>query len=125
MTAIAIPLENKQYWQDREDLENQITHLAGQINSANYRFLKLMAEFDAVDGWEGVGIKSFAHWLNFKCGISTTTAREKVRVCRSLNGLPLIEESFGKGEISYCFTTTVSRRLFHDDCFTTIPRCVP
>jgi hypothetical protein len=38
-----------------EDLENQITELAGQLNAANYRWLMLIAEFDRRAGWRWSG----------------------------------------------------------------------
>ena len=47
-----------------EILSDEITTLAGHLNAANYRFLKLLDEFDRHDGWAGDGIRSLAHWLN-------------------------------------------------------------
>jgi hypothetical protein len=43
--------------QSNQQLEDQITTLAGQINPANYRFLKLIAEFDRRQAWSGYGYK--------------------------------------------------------------------
>ena len=73
-----------------EALCDEITTLAGHLNAANYRFLKLLDEFDRHDGWAGDGIRSLAHWLNFKCGFGDLVAREKVRVARALRSLPTI-----------------------------------
>jgi hypothetical protein len=36
---------------NNEQLADKITILAGQINAANYRFLKLIAEFDRREGF--------------------------------------------------------------------------
>ncbi len=52
--------------QSNDELGNEITMLAGQINAATYRFLKLIAEFDRRDAWSGEGIHSCAHWLSYK-----------------------------------------------------------
>ena len=41
-----------------EALCNEITTLAGHLNAANYRFLKLLDEFDRHEGWAGDGIRS-------------------------------------------------------------------
>jgi len=71
-----------------DQLADKITTLAGQINAANYRFLKLIAEFDQRKAWAGAGIRSCAHWLNWKCSIAMSAAREKVRAARALDGLP-------------------------------------
>lgn len=92
-----------------EELESELTTLAGHINAANYRFLKLMDEFDKYEGWCGDGIYSFAHWLNWKCGIGHMMAREKVRVARALRDLPLIDEAFSRGEISYSKVRAMTR----------------
>lgn len=92
-----------------EALEAEITTLAGHINAAEYRFLKLIAEFDEKRGWEGEGIRSLSHWLNWRCGMSLMMAREKVRVARALGNLPQIETAFGKGEISYSKVRAMTR----------------
>lgn len=52
-----------------EDLANEITDLAGHINAMNYEFLKLLREFDEHGGWQVDGVRSFPHWLNWKCGL--------------------------------------------------------
>jgi hypothetical protein len=60
-------------------LGQEITLLAGQINAANHRLLKLIARFDRRKAWSGGGtVRSCAHWLNWKCGIVLGAAREKV-----------------------------------------------
>jgi len=61
-------------------LEQQILTLAGQLNATEYHLLKRLDAFDECDGWHGDGIKSFAHWLNWKIGMGNVMAREKVRI---------------------------------------------
>jgi hypothetical protein len=92
-----------------DQLADKITKLAGQINAANYRFLKLIAEFDRREGWAGFGIRSCAHWLNWKCSIGLTAAREKVRTARALDGLPGINTGFEKGELSFSKVRAMTR----------------
>ena len=95
---------------DDETLGREITLLAGQINAANHRLLKLIAEFDRRKAWHGGGtVRSCAHWLNWKCGIALGAAREKVRVAHCLDTLPLIDASFAAGEISYSKVRAMSR----------------
>ena len=93
----------------RERLEDEITTLAGHLNAANYRLVKLLDEFDRRDGWRGVGVRSLAHWLNFKCGVGKLAAREKVRVARALRDLPKIDAAFERGEISYSKVRAMTR----------------
>jgi len=102
--------KNIQRLKDNEELRNEITRLAGHINAAQYRFLKLLAVLIEQDGWGGDGgIKSPAHWLNFQCGIALGAAREKVRVAKCLDSLPLIDEAFSTGAISYSKVRAMTR----------------
>ena len=83
------------------DLVAEITTLAGHLNAANARFLALIAELDRRRGWAEWGVKSCAHWLNWKCGIGLGAAREKVRVARALEKLPKVAAAMAEGRISY------------------------
>jgi hypothetical protein len=95
---------------DDDKLEQQITLLAGQINAANHRLLKLIAEFDRREAWGcGGTVRSCAHWLNWKCGIALGAAREKVRVAHALEQLPLIDAAFSCGEISFSKVRAMTR----------------
>ncbi len=92
-----------------EELEAQITELAGQLNAANYRWLMLIAEFDRRLGWGDGRLPSCAHWLNFKCGLNLGAAREKVRVAHALRDLPRISASMARGELSYSKVRALTR----------------
>ena len=94
---------------DPEALAAEITTLAGHLNAAQYRFLKLLEEFDREQGWAGPGVRSLAHWLSWKCGIGELAAREKVRVARALRELPMIDASFERGQISYSKVRAMTR----------------
>ena len=95
--------------QDNAALSDEITRLAGHINAAQHRFLTLLAALIERDAWEGAGIKSPAHWLNYHCGIDLGAAREKVRVAKSLSTLPAIDEAFRCGTISYSKVRAMTR----------------
>ncbi len=66
-----------------EALSKEIATLAGHLNAATHRFLKLIAEFDARNGWNEEGCQSCAHWLHWKCGLALNAAREKVRTAHA------------------------------------------
>lgn len=98
------------YQEQQEEVSRELTLLAAQINCANYRFIKLLGYFDAEKLWSDAGIKSCAHWLNWKCGIGHCAAREKVRVARCLhNQLPIINEYFSEGKISFSKVRAMTR----------------
>src|SRR5438270_3530791 len=100
MLAVATP---------NEDLGEQIAELAAQLHAATARFLLLIGEFDAREAWGAHGIKSCAHWLSWRCGLSPEAAREHVRVARALRGLPLITAAFARGELSYSKVRALTR----------------
>ena len=93
-----------------QELGQELTLLAGHINAAQHRFLKLLAALIDRRAWDGgSGVKSPAHWLNYYCGIDLGAAREKVRVAKALGGLPLIDQAFATGAISYSKVRAMTR----------------
>jgi hypothetical protein len=91
------------------DLIDRITELAGHLNAANARWLALIAEFDRRRGWAEWGVKSCAHWLNWKCGIALGAAREKLRTAHALLGLPRIAEAMAEGRLSFSKVRAMTR----------------
>jgi hypothetical protein len=96
-------------------LADKVTTLAGQINAATYRFLKMIAEFDRRKAWEGPGIRSCAYWLAWKSGLDIAVAREKVRVAKALVGLPKTNAAFEKGKLSYSKVRAMTRVATEDN----------
>jgi hypothetical protein len=92
-----------------DTLEDDIISLSQQINQWEYQFLSLVREFDLRQGWRAYHFNNCAEWLNMKCGISPGTAREKVRVAKTLFDLPLCSEAFEKGTLSYSKVRAMTR----------------
>ncbi|MEQ9465723.1 MAG: DUF222 domain-containing protein, partial [Haliea sp.] len=91
-------------------LGQAITLLSAQINAANHRLLRLIAEFDRSGFWREQGtMRSCAHWLVAHCGITLGAAREKVRVARQLAVLPEVSEAFCDGDLSYSKVRAITR----------------
>lgn len=91
------------------DLIDQITELAGHLNAANARWLALIGELDRRQAWAEWGVKSCAHWLNWKCGLALGAAREKLRVAHALEKLPRIGAAMAAGQLSYSKVRAMSR----------------
>ncbi len=91
------------------ELEDRILALAAHIDAATFRWLELVREFDEAEGWAGDGIRSCAHWLGWRCGISLHAAREKLRVAYALKALPDISAAFRDGRISYSKARALTR----------------
>jgi hypothetical protein len=109
MTNLALP-PAPEHLTYNEKLGQKITLLPGLMNVGSHSLQTLIAEFDERKGWSGDGtVRSCAHWLNWQCGIALGAAREKVRVARCLQQLPLIDASFASGEISYSKVRAMTR----------------
>lgn len=103
------------YYPDPERIVNLnqmadgITELVAHLDAGTFQLLKLICEFDKKEGWAGPGINSCAHWLNWKCGMSMGSARERVRVARALPKLPEISAAFSEGKVSYSKVRAMTR----------------
>ena len=86
-----------------------ITELVAHLDAGTFQLLELICAFDENEGWAGPGIKSCAHWLNWKCGMSLGSARERVRVARVLPDLPEISAAFREGRVSYSKVRAMTR----------------
>ena len=94
-----------------ETLEADICELAARQAAEEYQLLMKLAEFDRREGWVGWGIQSCAHWFAWKCGLGIGAAREKVRVARRLEEMPLVAGAFAKGELSYSKVRALARAV--------------
>src|ERR1700733_9454367 len=92
-----------------ERLEARICELAGHLTAATCQFLLLVADFDERQGWADWEMASCAAWLSWKCQIAPGTAREQVRVARSLAQYPLIRREFAAGRLSYAKARALTR----------------
>ena len=90
MFADALPERLDPAAASNDELAAGITCLSAHIYAAEARLPALIREFDERGAWGGVGIMSIAHWLNWRCGMSMGTARERVRVAHALARLPRI-----------------------------------
>ena len=90
-------------------LEPELITLNAHMSAATYRFLVLVRTFDERVAWGDWGMRSMAHWLNWRCGIQLGAAREQVRVAHALARLPQTAEALAQGRISYSKVRAFSR----------------
>src|SRR3954447_25241235 len=98
-----------------ERLEAEIVELASQLTAASARLVALIGELDAAEGWRDFGMRSTAHWLSWKCGMSLTTGREHVRVARALRGLPAVAAGSAAGRLSFSKVRALTRLATPDN----------
>lgn len=96
-------------------LDRRILALCTRINVATHELLVLVREFDERAGFLQWGLQNSAEWLAWRCDLSMTTAREKVRVAHALKTLPLITHSFSTGELSYAKVRELTRVASRDN----------
>ncbi|MGA7741540.1 MAG: DUF222 domain-containing protein [Polyangia bacterium] len=92
-----------------EDLSREIANLAAHLDAATHRLLTCIREFDEAGGWHQQGATSCTHWLAWRIGLDSATAREKVRVARALGKLPAIDEALRVGTLSYAKARALTR----------------
>jgi len=92
-----------------DELDRDIVNLSFHINAATYELLVLVREFDERAGWLQWGLGNCAEWLHWRCDLSMSAAREKVRVAHALKTLPMIASSFSTGELSYSKVRPLTR----------------
>jgi hypothetical protein len=92
-----------------EDLGREIADLAAHMDAATHRLLTCIRQFDEAGGWYEQGAASCAHWLAWRIGLDSATAREKVRVARALGKLPAIDEALRVGKLSYAKARALTR----------------
>jgi len=92
-----------------DELDQAIVNLAARINASTYELLVLVREFDERAGWLKWGLKCCSQWLHWRCDLSPSAARERVRVAHALKGLPAIALAFSRGRLSYSKVRALTR----------------
>ena len=94
---------------DIDELDSAIVTLAARINAASYELLVLVRRFDERGGWLRWGFPNCTEWLHWRCDLSLSAARERIRVAHALKSLPAIALSFSSGELSYSKVRALTR----------------
>lgn len=92
-----------------DELDAAICALARQMNAETYRLLVLIREFDERFGWAKWSFGSCAEWLAWRCQLSLSAAREKVRTAHALRRMPSIAQAFADGRLSYSKVRALTR----------------
>ena len=99
-----------------DDLDLEICRLVRHMNAETYRMLRLVRDFDDRFGFAKWGFASCAEWLAWRCGLSLSAAREKVRTAQALRALPAITAAFADGRLSYSKVRALTRvAALHDE----------
>lgn len=92
-----------------EHLERKLTSHAAHIAAAEAQWLRWLGEYCVREGWASWGCSGPAQWLSWRCAMSLSTARDKVRVAMALRDLPTIAARFSEGRLSYSKVRALTR----------------
>ena len=92
-----------------EQLERVLVSWSSSMAASEYRWLRLVAEFDRRQLYLRWECQNSAKWLMWRCGLDQRAAHEKVRVARALESLPLVAAAFERGELSYSKVRAITR----------------
>jgi Domain of unknown function (DUF222)/HNH endonuclease len=93
---------------DLDRLGDEIAELSAHLDAATARLLDRIREFDQRAGWAN-GFRSCAEWLSWRVGLDLGAARERVRVARALETLPLLAGALARGQLSYSKVRALTR----------------
>jgi len=106
MKAVIQPTENLL---PIDDLDKAIVGLSTRINAETYELLVLIRQFDERAGWLRWGLMNCTEWLQWRCDLGVSAAREKLRVAHAIKTLPTIAAAFSDGELSYSKVRAMTR----------------
>ena len=92
-----------------ERLEAQICAMAARRAADDCAWLLLIGEFDRREAYLSWECRSTSYWLNWHCGLSLGAGRERVRVARALENLPLVQAEFAAGRLTYSKVRAITR----------------
>jgi hypothetical protein len=91
------------------DFRAEVVAVGLSWSSAQYRLVHLVVELDRSGQWAWDGSRTCAHWVASALDVEICTAREWLRVGRSLERLPVIDAAFAARQLSYTKVRMLTR----------------
>lgn len=85
---------------DQFDLDAELGDIAGQLNLLNARLVTAAERMLATDEWSQQQMRSPAHYLGWRLGLSPERARQIVQVAERRRSFPTVIGAFERGELS-------------------------
>ncbi|MHB1446982.1 MAG: HNH endonuclease signature motif containing protein, partial [Acidimicrobiales bacterium] len=80
----------------------------GLMDTNESAWLDVLVDFDRDGAWAADGQLNGAAWLMWACGLSRSSAYEKLRMAHELRRRPVVHDAFAAGEISYSATRAIT-----------------
>lgn len=96
-------------------LSEKLVEVAGAWARSQHRIVVLSAAFAESAEWIMAGSPTAAHWLAAVADVEVCTAREWIRVGKSLREVPVIADAFASGRLSYSKVRALTRLATADN----------
>lgn len=88
-------------WESRlRELDDRIGVLSAQIHALDAELVGVLAEYDAVGGWQGRGWRSFAHYLSVRTNFAPRDAERLVSIAARVDEMPSLIAAARGGQVS-------------------------
>lgn len=90
-------------------IAEELISVGRQTTAVMYRLVKLCASFDSSTEWVLAGLPTGAHWIATNMDVELSTAREWIRIGKTLEHLPLSDQAFADQRLSFSKIRTLTR----------------
>lgn len=90
-------------------LRAAVVEVGARVSQGQYRLVTLVHALDESGEWALDGAATCAHWIADALDMEVSTAREWLRIGRLLIELPIINNAFAAGRLSYSKVRTLTR----------------
>src|SRR5947199_6244618 len=97
------------------DLGKSLVEGRCRLDAAEAEWLGRLVAFDRSGQWALDGHLGCVSWLVEHCGLARSTAKERLRVAWELARLPIVAESFARGDVSYSKVRAITRIVNVDE----------
>lgn len=91
--------------------EHRLAELSGVVNATHGAIVGVVAEALETGDWKGTGLRSPAHWLAWKTGVSSATANRIVAIASRRGELPAVDDALESGLLSLDVCALIARHV--------------
>ncbi|MEZ5240509.1 MAG: DUF222 domain-containing protein [Microthrixaceae bacterium] len=103
-------------WESRlRELDDRIGVLSAQIHALDAELVGVLAEYDAVGGWQGRGWRSFAHYLSVRTNFAPRDAERLVSIAARVDEMPSLLTAARGGQVSMGVLASAARVVTPDN----------
>ncbi|MFN7969143.1 MAG: DUF222 domain-containing protein [Acidimicrobiales bacterium] len=97
-------------WESRlRELDDRIGVLSAQIHALDGDLVGVLAEYDAVGGWQGRGWRSFSHYLSVRTNFAPRDAERLVSIAARVDEMPSLLAAARGGQVSMGVLASAAR----------------